>query len=292
MEYIGLDFTEEELMHYGRKGMKWGEHIFGKVKAAKTARKRKKNLEKARAAKAEAKKRAEEEAKKEENLKTRKEEILKSRSARELYKNANMFTTQELDSAYKRLELEKKIKDIAPKEVSKGQAFVNKFEQITGNLDKLTKGATSLYKNTAKLYDTFSSQGKDNPWEAIKQREERLRNKQAEDAKKKAAENKQARAEKKEAKQQKKEMKDAMKTYKEFEKEDSKLKEYEIFTGKVEGKGTSTSQYKDNGKSWVGSKDFDYEIDFSTPSNSSASTAARIESGANYVAGLLEKMGD
>ena len=52
--------NNDELMHYGRKGMKWGEHIYGQVKTARTNRQRKKNLAKARKAKAEKYKTAEE----------------------------------------------------------------------------------------------------------------------------------------------------------------------------------------------------------------------------------------
>ena len=42
----------DELYHYGRKGMKWGQHIFAKAHARKVNKQRKKNLEKAREAKA------------------------------------------------------------------------------------------------------------------------------------------------------------------------------------------------------------------------------------------------
>lgn len=52
--------NNDELMHYGRQGMKWGQHIYGQVKTAKTNRRRKKNLAKARKAKAEKYKTAEE----------------------------------------------------------------------------------------------------------------------------------------------------------------------------------------------------------------------------------------
>lgn len=46
--------AEDELYHYGRKGMKWGQHIFGKE--ARVARKRKRALKKARVQKAKQKK--------------------------------------------------------------------------------------------------------------------------------------------------------------------------------------------------------------------------------------------
>lgn len=50
--------NDNELYHYGRKGMKWGQHIFADMKARKTVRQRKKNLEKARVAKVDKAKRA------------------------------------------------------------------------------------------------------------------------------------------------------------------------------------------------------------------------------------------
>ena len=46
--------SEDELYHYGREGMKWGQHIFGKE--ARVARKRKRVLKKARVQKAKQKK--------------------------------------------------------------------------------------------------------------------------------------------------------------------------------------------------------------------------------------------
>ena len=274
-----MEYKEDELYHYGRKGMKWGQSIYGKIHTAKVNRRRKKNLEKARQAKAEAKKQADEVAKK-------KEDVLKSRSAKELYTNAHLFTQQELQSAYNRLELEKKIKDIAPKEVSKGEQFVNNFAKKADTISKLGTSAMKLYNLSSNMYETFSSKGKKNGWENIRQREAAEARKAAE---KQAAE----KAAKKASREAEKE---AKKAARETEKETKKSSQNEDNKIYVYGKGTSTSDYANKGNKFT--KDFDWEVDFTnSPSSSSSSNytvdiSNRIESGANYIAGYLEKIGD
>lgn len=273
--------NSEYLMHYGRKGMKWGEHIFGKIKTNKTVKKQRKD-----------------EAEKVDIAK-RKEEIIKSRSAKQLYDNADLFTTNELFEAYNRLALEKKIKTLAPTEVSKGQKFIDKFDAMSKNVSKLTNAGVDLYNMTAKLYNTFTEDGKDNPWAQIKKREmaaqqaEAERRKQAKEAKREAKEAKQQvnetkkaeREVKKTEKETRKAEKDQQREAKKAEKESNKLNEYEIHTGKVEGDGTS--RYTNTGKNWVNNKDYDIEIDFTNPSSN---TQQNVAYGANYIAGLLEDL--
>lgn len=101
------DMSEDELMHYGRKGMKWGQHIFGSVKAAKTKRKRKKNLEKARQAKVEKQKA---EAERKAKLKAGK---LKPKD----------MTTDELKDFIARRKLEEEYKSLNRQQWSKGKSF-------------------------------------------------------------------------------------------------------------------------------------------------------------------------
>lgn len=273
--------NSEYLMHYGRKGMKWGEHIFGKIKTNKTVKKQRKD-----------------EAEKVDIAK-RKEEIIKSRSAKQLYDNADLFTTNELFEAYNRLALEKKIKTLAPTEVSKGQKFIDKFDAMSKNVSKLTNAGVDLYNMTAKLYNTFTEDGKDNPWAQIRKREmaaqqaEAERRKQAKEAKREAKEAKQQVNETKKAEREVKKTeketikaeKDQQREAKKAEKESNKLNEYEIHTGKVEGDGTS--RYTNAGKNWVNNKDYDIEIDFTNPSSN---TQQNVAYGANYIAGLLEDL--
>lgn len=266
--------NSEYLMHYGRKGMKWGEHIFGKIKTNKAVKKQRKD-----------------EAEKV-DIEKRKADIIKSRSARQLYDNADLFTTKELDEAYNRLKLEEKIKILAPKEVSKGQKFIDKFDAMSKNVSKLTNAGVDLYNMTAKLYNTFTEDGKDNPWAQIRKREmaaqqaEAERRKQAKEAKQQVNETKKAEREvKKTEKETRKAEKDQQREAKKAEKESNKLNEYEIHTGKVEGDGSS--RYTNAGKNWVNNKDYDIEIDFTNPSSN---TQQKVAYGTNYTAALLEDL--
>lgn len=115
---IGVDLSEDELMHYGRLGMKWGQHIYGKAKAAKTNRKRKKNLEKARQAKVDKAKAAAE----------RQEAIRKGK-----IKPKDM-TDDELRARTERLRAEKTYKELSAetKVVSKGRKYITDFAMGPG----------------------------------------------------------------------------------------------------------------------------------------------------------------
>lgn len=161
-----IDLEGDELTHWGIKGQKWGERKYqykdgsltpaGRkrygdapdfVKKNKVSRKvqkqRAKNLEKARQAKAE-KKKAEEEAKrKEEEALKKKEQLLKSVDAKELYKNKDLLTNQEIQDRLTRIDLENRLN-------SKIEPTKTGMEKATEYLDKTTKLVTAgsnLYKS-------------------------------------------------------------------------------------------------------------------------------------------------
>lgn len=161
------------LMHHGIKGQKWGirrtpaqlGHVVSsgarKIKNAVTSASAK------RKAKKQAKKDAEEQEEKkrqEQDLETRKNNILKSRSARQLYENADLFTTQELQSAYNRLVLERNISQLTPKEKSTGQKVVDfyinngeKVSKVIGTTNKIIANS----KRFAELTGLSDSKTKD-----------------------------------------------------------------------------------------------------------------------------------
>ena len=144
------------LMHYGVKGMKWGIRRtaaqLGHV--VSSGAKRVKSVVQTTSQKRKAKKQAKQDAKDEEtrkiaeaNVNARKEAILKSRSAKQLYENADLFTTQELQSAYNRLVLERNIASLTPQEKSKGQklvdAYINNGEKVAKVLGTTNKMITN-----------------------------------------------------------------------------------------------------------------------------------------------------
>lgn len=116
-----------DIYHHGIKGQKWGirrtpaqlGHAVssGVKKAASSIKTASANRKK--------KKQDEEQKKKDEDLQTRKDRIIKSRSAKQLYENADLFTTQELQTAYNRLNLERNIANLAASEKSAGRRFVD-----------------------------------------------------------------------------------------------------------------------------------------------------------------------
>ena len=141
------------LQHYGVLGMKWGVR---KSSYNSSGSKRKRKGKKSTS-----------EDEKSLSIEERKAKILKSRSAKDLYKNADLFTTQELQNAYNRLVLERNINSLSPKEVSKGQAFIDKSTKIGNNMHSVFDVSSKLYNDTAKVYNTFF-RGDSDPWPIIK----------------------------------------------------------------------------------------------------------------------------
>lgn len=153
------------LMHYGVKGMKWGIRRtaaqLGHV--VSSGARRVKSAVQTASQKRKAKKQAKQDAKDEEtrkiaedNLNARKEAILKSRSAKQLYENADLFTTQELQSAYNRLVLERNIASLTPQEKSKGQKLVDAYINNGEKVAKVLGTTNKMITNAKRFKDLVS----------------------------------------------------------------------------------------------------------------------------------------
>lgn len=138
-----------ELYHFGIKGMKWGIRRtpiqLGHATKNKNQRKNDKQALNKKA-----------------RIDKKKREVLKSRSAKELYKYANLFNTRELQEAYNRLQLERNIQNLFPKEVKKGQNFTQKIIKSGRTVSDLLDTGTKLYNNVAKIYNSTEN-GRTNP---------------------------------------------------------------------------------------------------------------------------------
>lgn len=180
MEDVYFPISDEELDHSGIKGMRWGvrryqnkdgtltpagkkrynaemEKIKAETRKVKNQQRTNAKLDKLEAARKnlENLKKGGKEDSPEEDVETKKARILESRSAKELYDNANLFTTNELNAAYLRLNLERNIKSMQPAEVSKGKAFAQKFTDKANTVADVTQAGSKAYNNVAKIYNAF-----------------------------------------------------------------------------------------------------------------------------------------
>lgn len=91
----------------------------------------------------------------------KKSRILESDSAKNLYDNRDLFTTQELQEAYKRLNTEKLIRDMQPKEVSKGEKFLNTISKIGNTASTVYTAYNNVQKITSLLNADKGAKGND-----------------------------------------------------------------------------------------------------------------------------------
>lgn len=152
-----------ELYHHGTKGMKWGRRLYQHKDGSLTALGRLRYGKKGAPDSHEKKQLSDEEVKA--AISAKKDKIIASRSSKELYKNADLFTTDELNNAYKRLELEKRIRDLNPNEKSKGEAAVDRIIKAGNKAAEFATMGSKVYNHMARLHNTFASEG--DPWPII-----------------------------------------------------------------------------------------------------------------------------
>lgn len=122
------------LNHHGTKGMRWGIRRFQRKDGSLTP---------------EGKKRYNKDIP-EESIDEKKQRILKSHSAKEIYENKDLFTDKEIQDAYNRLNTENNIKNLIPKDISKGQQFLNNYSKVGASVKTVVDTSDSLYKSYIK----------------------------------------------------------------------------------------------------------------------------------------------
>lgn len=132
-----------ELMHHGIKGMKWGvrrtpSQLGHKIRARRAQKKRAAALEKARATR-----------KANRELEANKERALKSGTATEVLKYKGKLTNQELQTALTRINLEQQLSAISAREVKTG------MDKVVSVMNKVEKATTAAEKGI-KAYNTVA----------------------------------------------------------------------------------------------------------------------------------------
>ena len=153
-----------QLYHYGVLGMRWGVRK-NRNPSSNSIFKRKKTQ-----SKDVDNNKKEDIEKKQQAIAKKKERVLKTKSAKELYKHKDLFTDDELRSAYNRLVLETNLNNLIPKDVNAGKKFINDSVDWTTKIANLVDNGTRLYNGSAKIYNTFSPKGKANPLPIIKEK--------------------------------------------------------------------------------------------------------------------------
>lgn len=104
------------------------------------------------------KKKADQQKREQEKLASKKAKLLKTRNISKIYKNANLFTDDELKNISNRFKLENDLKDIKNQGfINKGKNFVNTLDIAANATDKASKIATngvSIYNNVAKVMNS------------------------------------------------------------------------------------------------------------------------------------------
>lgn len=192
------DFSSNYLAHHGILGQKWGhkngppypldvkDHSSAEKKAGwaksladsyknrKKKKQQRKNLEKARIArakKAEEKRQAAakeaEEKKKAEEFAKEKERILRSGNPKEILAYKDQLTDQEIQSALNRIRNERDIKDFARQSEKSGFDKINSFMGKAEKAYNWAQTGIKWYNVTASLYNTFLSDGPEYNWKKI-----------------------------------------------------------------------------------------------------------------------------
>lgn len=142
------DIMPGELKHHGRKGMKWYQHIFGD---------KNKGSEKSKSGN----------ESEEDRIEKRKKEVANSRSAKKVYENADLFSDQELQRIYNRIQLERNIKNLSGNEKSKGEEYIDRVIKTARKTSDFIESGGKLYNNIAKVYNSLSDKGQAKPLRLI-----------------------------------------------------------------------------------------------------------------------------
>lgn len=137
-----------ELYHYGVLGMHWGvrrtpEQLGHRTKSSGSARSAKARVNKKKVGSTKPMTAEEKESKK--------KEAMDSHDPRQVYANKDLFSDDELRSAYTRLLMEKQIKDLTPKQKNKGAEYIDAAIKWGGKVTSLIGTGVGIYNAVEKV---------------------------------------------------------------------------------------------------------------------------------------------
>ena len=280
--------NNQELTHWGIKGMKWGRRRYQNKDGSLTP---------------EGKKRygdgdGDESSESKDSYAEAKAKAIKSGSAADILKFKGDLTEQEMNSVRNRLRWEQDMKDINAKDIESGKTFTEKLDKLT---DKVNTGAKA-WNTFANIYNAFSKSPIDLPkidtnitnGNKDKRKSQQKDQEKADEAKKKRQEQEaQADSVRKEREKRKKAEEKAKKAEEKLKSEQEKVNEAN--EKRKKDKEAKTERWEFTG---------DDVIDAASKTTSSGKKAAddildaddygwrevdeTSDSGRNYVAGLLE----
>lgn len=244
---------DNELQHWGIKGMKWGRRRYQNSDGSLTpAGKKRYGVKRGQSGK-------------QETYEERKARVIKSGSAKEVLEFKGDLTPEERRSIQDRLNWERAISGMVPEEVSKGKQYADKIAGIAEDAVGYAKTGIKVWNTAANVINAFSPSevplpridaeiNKDN-WESrhkarneYKKKLEEQEKKEAKERKEREEKEKQKAKEAKEAKEKAKEAKEQSREDKRQEKEDRKAKY------STDGKTWHDAEIHDNDASWYNSK--------------------------------------
>lgn len=258
--------TSDELYHSGRKGMKWGRRLYQNKDGSLTALGRKRYSMK-----------DSKDDKAEESIEQRRARILKSTDPKELYKNRDVLTTNEIKERLDRIDTERRLASIAESTKKTGFDRVDKALKIGRKINEVYEFTNTPVMKALKKKLGFETEPSRLSLREVYDKRNSLSDKTLNDALQRAK-NEKAIKEllddmdkiKKDAKTNADKTKDSKTEEKPKDsktKDDNtkeKSKDEKAYTGEVFGKGTS--RYKETDDSPIIDIDFE-DIDYRSPTS-------------------------
>ena len=259
--------TSDELYHYGIKGQKWGRRLYQHKDGSLTALGKLRYGENSKS------------EKREESIEERRARTLKSTDVKEIYKNRDLLTTNEIKERLDRIDTERRLANVAESTKKTGFDRVDKILKIGRKINEVYEFTNTPVMKAFKKKMGFETEPKRLSLKEVYNKRNNLSDKVLSDALKRATTEKAIKKildemesevdkKRKTSKTDANQKNNNSEKFKEETKDDNtkktdeKKKDEKVYTGKVFGKGTS--RYKEANDGPIIDIDFE-DIDIGSP---------------------------